>query len=109
MKSSKANEMISELLPVVKGEFDQVEVIAKLKEIRDIAKVEQDPAVVKIIRLCYDYMEANENFNIGFMEEEGIEDMNDLEYLLELLLQSDREANRREIREIRDLLWAELY
>jgi len=109
MKSSKANEMINELLTVVKGEYDQEAVIVKLKEIRDIAKVEQDPAIVKIIRLCYDYMEENGNFDIGFMEEEGIEDMTDLEYLLQLILQSDKEANRKEIREIRDLLWAELY
>ena len=109
MKSAKGNQIIEGLLTKVKGDFDQAGLIEELKELRGLAKAEQDPALVKIIRLCYEYMEQNEGFDIGFMAEEGIEDMTDLEYLLELMLRSDKEANRKEIREIRDLLWAELY
>ncbi|MCB9246539.1 MAG: hypothetical protein H6606_08925 [Flavobacteriales bacterium] len=110
MKTEKANKMINELLEFVRDEdHDLDELVEKLKELREIAKKEEDPAIVKILRLCYEYIENNEDFDIGYMEEEGIEDMTDIEYLLELLLHSDREANRKEIREIRDLLWAELY
>lgn len=102
--------MISDLLEFVKDEdYDRDELVEKLKELRELARKEEDPAIVKILRLCYEYIESNEDFDIGYMAEEGIEDMTDMEYLLELLLHSDREANRKEIREIRDLLWAELY
>ena len=89
MKSAKGNQMIESLIEKVKGEFDQSELVTQLKNLRAIAREEKDPALVKIIRLCYEYIEVNEDFDIGFMEEEGIEDMNDLEYLLELILRSE--------------------
>ena len=83
--------------------------IEALKEIREIAREEKNPALVKICRLCYTYIEENENFDINFGDEEEELGMTDLEYLLELMLQSEREVNLQEIREIRDLLTTELY
>jgi len=109
MKSAKGNKMIEDLLKSLESEVSLEEVVNQLKAVREIALEEKDPALVKILRLCYTYIEENGDFELGFLEEEGIEDMTDLEYLLQLILQSDKEANRKEIADMRDLLWDALY
>lgn len=109
MKTAKGNKKVESLLEAVRKEFSAEEVIEALKEIREIAREEKNPALVKICRLCYTYIEENGNFDIDFVDEEEGLDMTDLEYLLELILHSDREVNLQEIREIRDLLTTELY
>ncbi|MBI1305934.1 MAG: hypothetical protein GC181_04885 [Bacteroidetes bacterium] len=109
MKSPKGNQKIQELLKEVAEDFNAEKIVEALQEIREIARQEKNPALVKICRLCYEYIQENGHFDIEFVdEEEGIE-MSDLEYLLELMLHSDREVNMVEIREIRDLLTEELY
>ena len=109
MKSAAGNKKIESLLKLVKKEFNADEIVEALHEIREIARDEKNPALVKICRLCYEYIGENGHFDIEFVDdEEGIE-MTDLEYLLELMLHSDREVNMNEIREIRDLLNEELY
>lgn len=109
MISAKGNKKVEALLAAVKKEFNAEEIIEALKEIREIAREEKNPALVKICRLAYTYIEENEHFDINFVDEEEGLDMSDLEYLLELILQSEREVNLQEIREIRDLLTEELY
>lgn len=109
MKSAKGNKMIEDLLKSLEKEVSMEDVVNQLKAVREIALQEQDPALVKILRLCYEYIGENGDFELGFLEEEGIEDMTDLEYLLQLILQSDKDANRREIADIRDILWEALY
>jgi hypothetical protein len=109
MISAKGNKKIEDLLTSVRKKFNTEEIIATLKEVREIAREEKNPALVKICRLCYTYVEANENFDINFVDEEEGLDMSDLEYLLELMLQSEREVNLAEIREIRDVLTTSLY
>jgi len=109
MKSLQGNQKIEALLESVRKEFDAEAVVAELKEIREIARSEQNPALVKICRLCYTYIEENGNFDIDLSDEEEELDMPAMEYLLELMLHSDREVNLMEIREIRDLLTEELY
>ncbi len=109
MKSAKGNKMIEDLLKSLESEVSLEDVVNQLKAVREIALEEKDPALVKILRLCYTYIEENGDFELGFLEEEGIEDMSDLEYLLQLILQSDKEANRKEIADMRDLLWDALY
>lgn len=109
MIQEQGNKKIEALLETVKKDFNAEEVIAQLKEIREIARTERNPALVKICRLAYTYIEENGNFDIDFLDEEEGLDMSDLEYLLELMIHSDREVNLQEIREIRDLLTEQLY
>lgn len=103
--------MLAELAKKSSKKFKPEEISSELLAIREIAKEEKDPAIIKILRLAAEYIEANEGFDIGYVEsdEEEIVEMTDLEYLIELIIHSDREANRTEIKEIRDLLVAELY
>ena len=109
MIQEQGNKKIEALIEAVKKDFNAEEVIAHLKEIREIARAERNPALVKICRLAYTYIEENGHFDIEFLDEEEGLDMSDFEYLLELMIHSDREANLQEIREIRDLLTEELY
>lgn len=109
MKSKEANRRLSELIEKAKEGMTPEAIADELLEIRDMAKIEADPAVIKILRLTAEYIGENEHFDLGYVEEEEIGEMSDLEYLLELVLHSDREANREEIRAIRDRLNEELY
>jgi hypothetical protein len=109
MKSLKGNNKIEELLKSVRKAFNAEELIEGLKEIREMAREEKNPALVKICRLCYQYIEENGHFDIEFGDEEEDLGMTEMEYLLELMLHSDKEINQGEIREIRDLLTTELY
>ncbi|MBO6517421.1 MAG: hypothetical protein JJ975_12810 [Bacteroidia bacterium] len=109
MKSLEGNKKVEQLLASVRKEFSAEEVIESLKEIREIARAERNPALVKICRLCYTYIEENGDFDIEWGDEEEGLDMSAMEYLLELILQSEREVNLQEIREIRDVLTEELY
>lgn len=49
--------------------------VSQLKELREIAKVEQDPLVVKILRLAYIYIEDEGYFDLDLLAEDEIEDL----------------------------------
>jgi fructose/tagatose bisphosphate aldolase len=111
MRSDKANKMLAALAEKASKAFDAEAVAAELLAIREIAKDERDPAIIKILRLAAEYIQSNEGFDLGYVEsdEEEVVEMSDFEYLIELIIHADREANKAEIKEIRDLLIAELY
>ena len=70
---------------------------------------EEDPTIVKICRLASEYISENGNFDVGYVADEEIGEMTDMEYLLELMLKVDRPVNREEIQEIRDRIKEDLY
>jgi hypothetical protein len=109
MREAKANLAINELLKDVEKKFNGKKIVEKLQEIRQMGLDEEDPTVVKICRLASEYITENDNFDIGYVAEEEIGDMSDMNYLLELMLKIDKPVNREEIQEIRDRLKAELY
>lgn len=111
MKSELANKRLSALVQMAAKSFDAEEIAAELMSIRELAKEEKDPAIIKILRLAAEYIQANESFELGYVEgdEEDVVEMSDFEYLMELIIHCDREANRSEIREYRNLLVGELY
>ncbi|MFY0643337.1 MAG: hypothetical protein JXR19_02615 [Bacteroidia bacterium] len=109
MREAKANLALNNLLKEVKKGFDAKKVVESLGALREMALEEQDPTAVKICRLASEYIAENGNMDLGYVEEEEIGDMTDMEYLLELMLHIDNDANREEIREIRDRLKGELY
>lgn len=109
MREAKANLALNKLLKDVQKGFDAESVKNQLQEIRTMALEEQDPTVVKICRLASEYIDANEHFDLGYVADEEIGEMSDIEYLIELMLHIDNDANREEIREIRDRIKGELY
>ncbi|MDB4173826.1 hypothetical protein N9811_03395 [Bacteroidia bacterium] len=108
MREAKANLAINNLMKDAAKAFDADKVISQLQEIRTMALEEEDPTVVKICRLTSEYIADKGNFDLGYVAEEEIGDMTDMEYLLELMLKVHRPANREEIQEIRDKIKGEL-
>lgn len=113
--------------------------IKQLTELREIAKVEQDPLVVKTLRLVYFYIEDEGHFDLNLLAEEEIEDLEEEEvleeseeeteeeevfidtvedfeerrenfiYFLNLIKDAQNEYNRVELKKIRTFLWGEIY
>jgi hypothetical protein len=110
MHNPKAIELADKILAKAAKEFDAEWVSTNLKALREMAREEGDPAVIKILRLAYEHIDENGDFNIGFAsdededgsEEEGI--ITDLEYLLTLVQRSEREKSKEEIKEMKTLL-----
>lgn len=110
MKNQKAIELADKIMAKSAKEFDAEWVSTNLKALREMAKEEGDPAVIKILRLAYEHIDENGNFNIGFSadqneegeEEEGL--ISDLDYLLTLVQRSEKEKIRQEIKEMKTLL-----
>jgi hypothetical protein len=112
MKSEKANKKLADLVKSSKKSWDSESIASALLEIREIAKAEADPAIVKILRLASEYISANDGFDTGYLssdEENADLEMSDFDYLIELIIHSDKESNRSEIKEIRNLLVGQLY
>lgn len=117
--------------------------IEQLTALREIAKIEQDPLVVKTLRLVYSYIEDEGHFDLNLLAEDEIEELEEEEitaeteegneedeedeevffetvedfeerrenfiYFLNLILDSQNEYNRVELRKIRTFLWEEIY
>jgi hypothetical protein len=109
MREAKANLAINKLLKDVTKKFEGDKVVAQLQEIRELGREEQDPTIVKICRLASEFIQEKDGFDVGYVAEEEIGDMSDMEYLLELMLKIEKQENREEIQEIRDKIKAELY
>ena len=58
--------------------------IEQLTELREIAKVEQDPLVVKTLRLVYSYIEDEGHFDLNLLAEEEIEELDEEEVTAEV-------------------------
>ena len=97
---------------------DSTWAIENLKDLRELALKEQDPLVVKVLRLTYEFIEENKVFDVQAQyeeDEEGneypieIEDKDNLLYLLNLLKNAEHKINREEIKDYRTSLKLELY
>ena len=101
-----------------KDGLDNKKLIPQLKELRELARTEEDPLVVKTLRLTYEYLEENEAFDVvptvvvdeDDEEEEAEEPMDltdteNLQYLMQLIAKSENPYNREEIKAYRTELW----
>jgi hypothetical protein len=119
MKTATANKQLESI--IAKVEKDGVlasGLIDDLKGLREIALKEEDPLVVKVLRLTYEFIEDRQGFDVQGQfdeDEEGneypmeIEDQENLVYLLNLLLNAEHKINREEIKDYRSALKLELY
>jgi hypothetical protein len=120
MKTPAANEKLAKITQSVQQYGVNAEnLIEDLKSLRELAKTEKDPLVVKLLRFTYEYLQENESFDVeGQFEEDeegnrypvdGIDDQENLIYLLSLLQNADQKVNREELKDYRDALKSELY
>ena len=133
MRDEKANALIDKIVKYTELGFDSKKLVTDLKKLRPFALEEEDPLVTKVIRLAYEYVEAEESFQFMPQEEEeevelteavesaeeeeeladegyelGLDHENMLHFLT-LLKKSDNKFNREEIKSFRTQLKEELY
>ena len=119
MKTLRANQKLEQIIAdVEKKGLEAPKLIDDLKELREMALLEQDPLVVKSLRLTYEFLQENECFDVEAQyeeDEEGneypieIEDKENLLYFLNLLKNAEHKINREEIKDYRTALKLELY
>jgi hypothetical protein len=119
MKTLRANQKLEQIIAnVEKKGLEAPQLIEDLKELREMALLEQDPLVVKSLRLTYEFLQENDCFDVEAQyeeDEEGneypieIDDKENLLYLLNLLKNADHKINREEIKDYRSALKLELY
>lgn len=100
MKNSKANELINKIIAEIETNSVVVDtLIPMFKELRDLAKQEEDPLITRSIRLVCEHLENNGGWEFQTLEDsEEVEE--NLTYLMSLYAKSENKYNRDEIREI---------
>ncbi|MEN9345786.1 MAG: hypothetical protein RLZZ60_1255 [Bacteroidota bacterium] len=100
MKNSKANELIAKIIKEVESNSVNVDaLIPMLTELREMAKMEQDPLITRSIRLVMEHLNENGGWEYQTLEDsEEVEE--NLTYLISLYAKSENKYNRDEIREI---------
>lgn len=119
MKTGIANKKLEDIIAKVEKDGTKYSgIIDDLKELREHALKEQDPLVVKVLRLSYEFLQERDAFDVQAQyeeDEEGqeypieIEEKENLLYLLNLLKNADHKINREEIKDYRTSLKQELY
>lgn len=119
MKTAIANKKLETIISnVEKDGIMYPNVVDDLKELREQALKEQDPLVVKVLRLSYEYLQDRDAFDVQAQyeeDEEGneypieIDDKENMLYLLNLLKNAEHKINREEIKDYRTALKSELY
>lgn len=119
MKTAIANKKLETIISKVEKEGVAYKgLIDDLKELREQALKEQDPLVVKVLRLTYEFLQDRNAFDVQAQyeeDEEGneypleIDDKENLLYLLDLLKNAEHKINREEIKDYRTALKQELY
>jgi len=65
MKTLRANQKLEQIIAnVEKKGLEAPKLIEDLKELREMALLEQDPLVVKSLRLTYEFLQENECFDV---------------------------------------------
>ena len=100
MKNSKANELIAKIIKEVESNSVNVDaLIPMLTELREMAKMEQDPLITRSILLVMEHLNENGGWEYQTLEDsEEVEE--NLTYLISLYAKSENKYNRDEIREI---------
>lgn len=104
MTSQQANQLIEKIQEEASKNGFGEQLINMLKELRPMALAESDPLVTRSIRLCYEFIESTEGFEIPLPEEAEIEGEEGelFDYICGLWLKSENKYNRDELREIAD-------
>jgi hypothetical protein len=99
MERKEAERLIDSLTQDYLKNGASEKVINDLKNLRNYFIEIKDPTLTKIIRLTYEYLESNEDFDIVLEDFEEDSDVNSFEYLMQLVANYDNDYNREELNE----------
>ena len=121
MENPTAQKLIHKIqLDLFKNGFVAETLVADLKKLREYALEEQNPVLVKAIRLTYEHIEENGAFLIGIPDDEPIEgfeentsettsnenNLESLDYLLNLFTDLKNKTNLSDLKEYNKALLA---
>jgi len=121
VENPTAQKLIHKIqLDLFKNGFVAETLVADLKKLREYALEEQNPVLVKAIRLTYEHIEENGAFLIGIPDDEPIEGFEDntsettsnennlesLDYLLNLFTDLKNKTNLSDLKEYNKALLA---
>lgn len=96
-------QQIDAIKKTISKEGLSANLIAQLKELREWFKANKnEPAYVKMIRLTYENIEENNDYTFLYLE--GETGTANLEYVLDLLGDSDNKYNKEELKDIKNLM-----
>ena len=114
MENPTAQKLINKIqLDLFKNGFNAETLITDLKKLREYALEEQNPVLVKAIRLTYEHIESNNGFFIAIPDDEPMEgfdgtstnvtdettNIESLEYLISLFADLKNKNNIADLRE----------
>jgi hypothetical protein len=91
MERKEAERLIDSLTQDYLKNGASEKVINDLKNLRNYFIEIKDPTLTKIIRLTYEYLESNEDFDIVLEDFEEDSDVNSFEYLMQLVANYDND------------------
>ena len=106
MRTAEANTILEKILKQVeKNGIQPDKLIPLLQQVRELALKEEDPLLTRALRLCWQHLEANEAFDLTYLED-GESTEENFTYLISLAIKSENTYNRDEIREMTNMLQA---
>jgi hypothetical protein len=98
MQTLKAQQKVDSIIKDVnKNGIIAENMIKELKALRELAQIEKDPLVVKVLRLVYTYIEDEGSFDLNLLEEEEIDEVDELEdELIEEGVEKEEEEEEEE-------------
>lgn len=118
MENKKAIKLIDKIIENLDATGINTDaLIDDIKELRTYALEQQVPLVVKVLRLTYEHIEANQSFLIPILEDENDDEFDEaqevestpvesLKYLIALTRNLNNKMNISDLREYKELLMA---
>ena len=104
MKTVEANKILESLISDInKSGISPEKLIPQIQKVRDYATKEEDPLLLRGLRLIWQHLENNEEFQLAYLEDAETQEEN-LTYMLSLCIKSDNTYNRDELREMTNML-----
>nr|WP_297306828.1 hypothetical protein [uncultured Flavobacterium sp.] len=115
MENSNAQKLIKQIQgEIISNGIIANTIVPELKKLREFALLEENPVVVKALRLAYEHIEANNDFLIEIPSDEPVDEnevkefestnTESLNYLLSLMLDLSNKHNIADLKEYNKLM-----
>lgn len=115
VENSNAQKLIKQIQgEIISNGIDTNTIVPELKKLREFALLEENPVVVKALRLAYEHIEKNNDFLIQIPSDEPVDEneinefsstnTESLNYLLSLMLDLENKHNISDLKDYNKLM-----
>lgn len=115
VENSNAQKLIKQIQgEIISNGIDVNVIVPELKKLREFALLEENPVVVKALRLAYEHIEKNNDFLIQIPSDEPVDEneinefgstnTESLNYLLSLMLDLENKHNILDLKDYNKLM-----